>query len=231
MSDKYNETNDDFFAKFDEIADKKNKISETDTYSADAADAEYSYGSASSYRSDKKTSGSDKAPSKKQRRSDKKNGTKTKSAKPKKAAASKAKKSFSSAKAKGIAASSKFGGSASGQTKRKPLKRDTAGKAFLKTFVAIALIAVFAVGIYVGFIFLKAPAINTDDIYSQISQRSIMYDTDGNEIESLYFSNGNRTVIKYKDIPYIFLEKENWITKGVNFILRSDPLALGKIAL
>lgn len=26
--------------------------------------------------------------------------------------------------------------------------------------------------------------------------------------------------IKYKNIPYIFLEKENWITKGVNFILR-----------
>ena len=26
--------------------------------------------------------------------------------------------------------------------------------------------------------------------------------------------------IKYKDIPYIFLEQENWITKGVNFILR-----------
>ncbi|MBR2528257.1 MAG: undecaprenyl-phosphate glucose phosphotransferase [Blautia sp.] len=26
--------------------------------------------------------------------------------------------------------------------------------------------------------------------------------------------------IQYKDIPYIFLEKENWITKGINFILR-----------
>lgn len=26
--------------------------------------------------------------------------------------------------------------------------------------------------------------------------------------------------IPYRDIPYIFLEKENWITKGVNFILR-----------
>ena len=26
--------------------------------------------------------------------------------------------------------------------------------------------------------------------------------------------------IKYKDIPYIFLEKQNWITKGINFILR-----------
>lgn len=26
--------------------------------------------------------------------------------------------------------------------------------------------------------------------------------------------------VKYKDIPYIFLEKENWITKGVNFVMR-----------
>ena len=26
--------------------------------------------------------------------------------------------------------------------------------------------------------------------------------------------------IKYTDIPYIFLEKENWITKGINFIVR-----------
>ena len=26
--------------------------------------------------------------------------------------------------------------------------------------------------------------------------------------------------IKSKDIPYIFLEKENWITKGANFIIR-----------
>lgn len=53
MSDKNNNvTNDDFFDQFDEIAEKeKNKISETDTYSADAADEEYSYGSASSYRS------------------------------------------------------------------------------------------------------------------------------------------------------------------------------------
>ena len=26
--------------------------------------------------------------------------------------------------------------------------------------------------------------------------------------------------IKYKNIPYIFLEKENWFTKGINFVLR-----------
>ena len=26
--------------------------------------------------------------------------------------------------------------------------------------------------------------------------------------------------VKYRDIPYIFLDKENWITKILNFILR-----------
>ena len=27
-------------------------------------------------------------------------------------------------------------------------------------------------------------------------------------------------MIKFRDIPYIFLEKENWITKGINFVMR-----------
>ena len=72
MTDKYNETNDDFFDKFDEIADKEaKKISETDTYSADAADAEYSYGSASRFRSDRASDG-DQKPSGRRRASDKK---------------------------------------------------------------------------------------------------------------------------------------------------------------
>ena len=251
MTDKYNETNDDFFAKFDEIAEKEtSKISETDTYSADAADAEYSCGSASSYRSG---SSDGKVSKKTQRTKTKliKTSAKADKAKKKKAAAKankaykpagtdtpakaekpaksekavKAKKSASSAKAKAIAASSKFGGSASGKTNRKPLKKESPLKAFVKTFVALMLMIVFAVGIYVGFIFIKAPFINTDDIYSQISQRSIMYDTDGNEIESLYFSNGNRTVIKYKDIPenmvnaVIAIEDHKfWTHHGFNFI-------------
>ena len=128
-------------------------------------------------------------------------------------------------KARSVAASSKFGGTASGTTRRKPIKKESPIKAILKTAVVLVMMVVFAVGIYVGFIFIKAPAINTDDIYSQISQRSIMYDTDGNEIDSLYFSNGNRTVIKYKDIPQnmvnavIAIEDHKfWTHNGFNFI-------------
>ena len=240
MSDNNNVTNDDFFDKFDEIAEKeKNKISETDTYSADAADEEYSYGSASSYRSEGTSpdgetaapvegtgTGSDPtddvrasseeavAPAPKQPKSARENKK-----------AKKAKESAQSAKAKAIAASSKFGGSASGVTKRKPVKKESPAAAIFKSIVCLVLIGVFAAGIYVGFIFVKAPPINTDDIYSQISQRSIMFDTDGNEIESLYFSNGNRTVIKYKDIPenmvnaVIAIEDHKfWSHNGFNFI-------------
>ena len=245
MSDNNNVTNDDFFDKFDEIAEKeKNKISETDTYSADAADEEYSYGSASSYRSEASPSdGETAAPVE----GTKVEGTKTESFSKEEVKASlekdaapaqkqskssrtskrakKTKESAQSVKAKAIAASSKFGGSASGITKRRPVKKESAGAAILKSIVCLILIGVFAAGIYVGFIFVKAPPINTDDIYSQISQRSIMFDTEGKEIESLYFSNGNRTVIKYKDIPenmvnaVIAIEDHKfWSHNGFNFI-------------
>lgn len=237
LSDKNNNvTNDDFFDQFDEIAEKeKNKISETDTYSADAADEEYSYGSASSYRSGAAANGG-KTPSNEDaaelaassvrnaeasvtpERSTRKSRKKDKAAK-------RTKENAQSIKAKAVAASSKFGGSASGVAKRKPIKKESAAAAILKTIVCLILMGVFAAGIYVGFIFVKAPAINTDDIYSQISQRSIMYDTDGKEIDSLYFSNGNRTVIKYKDIPenmvnaVIAIEDHKfWSHNGFNFI-------------
>ena len=71
----------------------------------------------------------------------------------------------------------------------------------LKILVMFILAAVMAVGIYTGILFLKAPSVNTDDIYSTLSQRSIMYDSEGNEIENLYFSDGNRTIVKYDSIP------------------------------
>ena len=105
MSDKYNESSDDFFAKFDEIAENESeKISETDTYSADAADAEYSYGSASSYRSGKKTTDGEKQAPKVTRKRVKKTKSKKKKSK-KGSTTAKAKKELSSAKAKAIAAS------------------------------------------------------------------------------------------------------------------------------
>lgn len=95
----------------------------------------------------------------------------------------------------------------------------------LKVAGLLALALVMAVGIYVGVIFATAPKVNTDDIYSQLSQRSIIYDANGKEIENLYFSDGNRTIVDYDDIPEDMVnaviaieDKKFWKHNGFNFI-------------
>lgn len=253
MSDNYNDFNDDFFAKFDEMAEThQNNATGSDTYSAEDGEAEFSYGSASSYRDNDSSSiqlnikpsrseraaqaategmrsGSrrkrhEKAEKKKAHDAAKAAKAVERSAKKTARAAEKKAKAVSD-KAKSVATTSKFGGSGSGTERRKPRKPETTGKAIIKTIIALGLMCVFLVGIYVGFIFLKAPAINTDDIYSQISQRSIMYDCNGKEVDSLYFSDGNRTVVDYDKIPenmsnaIIAIEDQKFRThNGFNFI-------------
>ncbi|MGN0702964.1 MAG: transglycosylase domain-containing protein [Lentihominibacter sp.] len=95
----------------------------------------------------------------------------------------------------------------------------------LKVLLLVILAAILAVGIYTGILFLKAPSINTDDIYSTLSQRSIMYDSEGNEIENLYFSDGNRTIVSYDSIPEDMVnavvsieDKKFWKHSGFNYI-------------
>ncbi|MDO5414578.1 MAG: transglycosylase domain-containing protein [Bacillota bacterium] len=109
------------------------------------------------------------------------------------------------------------GGGRSGPTNKKYTIYNTA------LFGALAVI--MAIGIYVGVIFAVAPRVDTDDIYSMLSQRSIMYDSEGNEIENLYFDDGNRTVIDYKEIPENMVnavvaieDKKFWKHNGFNFI-------------
>ena len=102
---------------------------------------------------------------------------------------------------------------------------ESRGKKVLK-LVCLAFIAVImAVGIYVGIVFATAPDVDTDDIYSMLSQRSVMYDADGNEIENLYFSDGNRTIVDYDEIPedminaVVAIEDRNfWDHNGFNFV-------------
>lgn len=87
------------------------------------------------------------------------------------------------------------------------------------------LALVMAIGIYVGVIFATAPRVDTDDIYSMLAQRSIIYDSEGREIENLYMDDGNRTIIDYDEIPedmvnaIVALEdKKFWKHNGFNFI-------------
>ncbi|MDD6310459.1 MAG: transglycosylase domain-containing protein [Firmicutes bacterium] len=104
-------------------------------------------------------------------------------------------------------------------------KPDGTGMSLLKLLISISTIGVLAIGILVGIIFITAPAINTDDIYSNINQRSVLYDCNGKEIENLYYSDGNRTVVKYDKIPenmknaVISIEDQKFYKhNGFNFI-------------
>lgn len=104
--------------------------------------------------------------------------------------------------------------------------RQPSGKhAKLRMAGLICVGLILAVGIYVGIVFTTAPEVNTDNIYSMLNQRSVMYDADGNEIDNLYFSDGNRTVVDYEDMPQdlvnavVAIEDNSfWSHNGFNFI-------------
>ena len=109
--------------------------------------------------------------------------------------------------------------------KRPPAKKMGPVKSIISFAALFVMIAVMGVGIYVGYVFLKAPIIQTDNIYSQIKQRSVVYDAAGNELDNLYFDEGNRTIIGYDDIPenmvnaVIAIEDNKfWKHNGFNFI-------------
>ena len=108
---------------------------------------------------------------------------------------------------------------------KKPPRKLTPGKSILSFLLIFATMGVLAVGIMVGIVFLKAPNIETDNIYSQIKQRSIVYDADGKEVDELYFDGGNRTIVEFKDIPENMInaiisieDNKFWTHHGFNFI-------------
>ena len=75
-------------------------------------------------------------------------------------------------------------------------------------FLAICLIGI----IYVAAVIITAPDIQTDNIYSMLSQSSLLYDDDG-EIMDTAFSDQNRTIVEIDNIPdhvqYAFIALED----------------------
>ena len=67
--------------------------------------------------------------------------------------------------------------------------------------VICAILAAMLAGIiYVGVIISKAPDIQTDNIYSLLSQSSVLYDDEGNIIDTA-FGDQNRTIVEIGQIP------------------------------
>lgn len=110
---------------------------------------------------------------------------------------------------------------------RKPVAPQKTWKKVVKLALSACMVLVMGVGIYVGLTMVTTSTanVNTDNIYDMLSQRSTLYDSDGKEIENLYFSDGNRTILKYDQIPEDMVnavvsieDRKFWKHHGFNYI-------------
>ena len=59
-------------------------------------------------------------------------------------------------------------------------------KQFFKFLLALVLVMIIGVAVYVGVVIAQAPEIKTDEIYDILTESTIIYDDDGNEIDTVY---------------------------------------------
>jgi len=86
--------------------------------------------------------------------------------------------------------------------------------------VAIGIIGCTAVGVIIA----KTPAIDTDNIAEILTESTIIYDDNGDEVDTVFAEN-NRTNVKFEDLPdnmvnaLVALEdKTFWTHSGFNFV-------------
>ena len=99
----------------------------------------------------------------------------------------------------------------------------------LRRFVAICfgfflLVCIVVLG-YFFYVVKNAEPIDATHIYDNLSQRTIVYDDKGKEIDVLSLADGNRTLVDYDDIPETMInaivsieDKTFWEHHGFNVI-------------
>ncbi len=84
--------------------------------------------------------------------------------------------------------------------KKKRKKRRKKKHPILKALLILILLAILAVCIYVGYVVLSAPSIDTKNLYQQLNTTSMLYDDEGNEMEAISTADA-RTLISYDEVP------------------------------
>lgn len=84
--------------------------------------------------------------------------------------------------------------------KKKHKKYKLNKKQFLKFILAVIIAVIVVVIVYSAVIIISAPKIDPDNIYSFLTESSVLYDDEGEVIDNV-FSEQNRTNVEYKDLP------------------------------
>ena len=108
--------------------------------------------------------------------------------------------------------------------KAKTGERRIPWKRILQILIGLILALIIVVGVYVCVIIAKTPKIDTENITDILSESTVIYDSEGNEIDTVY-SSTDRTNVKYEDLPedlvnaFVSLEdKTFWDHHGFNFV-------------
>ena len=108
--------------------------------------------------------------------------------------------------------------------RRKNKKHRLNKKRFFLFLLGIIVACILAVAIYVGVIISQAPSIDTDDIYTLLTESTIIYDSNGDEIDTVY-TEANRDNVTIDQVPedlqnaFIALEDKTFRTHhGFNFV-------------
>ncbi len=98
-------------------------------------------------------------------------------------------------------------------------------KKLIRTCFILGCLMALIIGIYSAVIITRCPKIDPDNIYTMLSENSVLYDSEGNVISTVGASAQNRSIIEYKDLPknlvdaFIAIEdKTFWDHHGFNII-------------
>lgn len=93
----------------------------------------------------------------------------------------------------------------------------------LRDFAVVGLLMVMVVAGIFGYIIYKAPVYNYNDMYATVATASLVYNDEGKQIDSIYYTE-NRRIVKYKDMPENLIEsfvaiedKTFWKHHGFNW--------------
>ncbi|MEG0662608.1 MAG: transglycosylase domain-containing protein, partial [Anaerovoracaceae bacterium] len=104
-------------------------------------------------------------------------------------------------------------------------KFNVTGKGILKFGLGfIAAMTVFLV-LYSVTVISAAPKINTENLYSYLSESSVLYDDEGKQIDNIFIDGGNRINVSYEQMPKDLInavvsieDKTFWKHHGFNIV-------------
>jgi penicillin-binding protein 1A len=94
-----------------------------------------------------------------------------------------------------------------------------------KLILAVGVAFGFFIALFTVTVVANSPKIDSTNIYSYLSEASVLYDQDGNAIDNIFIDDGNRVNIKYEDLPQDLInavvaieDKTFWEHNGFNIV-------------